>query len=207
LIDPKTNKQPPDLIYKRKGNSLFIEMPNGEFVELENFYSENAILFDSDSFSGEAIDLSSNVVEVSAETTTQAAAAELGASSAAAAGTNYIFPVLGGLGLAGAVAAATSGGGSSSQPAPQPEETVPTFEIFKTDVEATTLPFSMKVGDRLEVVRDNDGNITGYLLNGEPASEAFVAALEDMNRISRFTQISGGLDSLTLLKFVKMAPI
>jgi hypothetical protein len=114
LVDQRTNKLPADLIYKRKGNSLIIELQNGESIEIENFYSENTTLFNNASFSGDPVDLSSNVAEVSAQTTTtHSTSAGLATVSNSAGGPNHILPILGGLGFVGAVASGLTSVGSA----------------------------------------------------------------------------------------------
>lgn len=190
LVDPKTGKVPADIEFKRKGKNLIVKLKNDEFVEIENFYSDNAAFYGNEAFTGSPINLSSDVVAAVADN----AVAQDGISGAvAASSTPNMFEsaitAFGGIGFAGGISSwfdkskITPTAPPVAKPVAEPVFTIAQYALPEN--EQSTVPFSMKTGDVLAVVRDGD-NITGYTLNGVPVSQSFVDAFIDSNFTSSF---------------------
>lgn len=186
LVDPKTGKVPADIEFKRKGKSLIVELKNDEFVEIENFYSDNVAFYGNEAFTGSPVNLSSDVVAAVADN----AVAQGGVSGAVGASSTpnmfeYAITAFGGIGFAGGISSLFD---KSDNAPPTPPVAEPVFTIAQyalPDDDEGSVPFSMKTGDVLAVVRDGD-NITGYTLNGVPVSQSFVDAFIDSNFTSSF---------------------
>lgn len=163
IVEVGTGKPATQVLAKRQGRKLVLGVEGeGDISEITDFY-DNAAQFSAE------IPLT--------ESSQQAIASEnLGGVSPGCEPvvTSNITPpaLLGSLAFGGAVAKVLESNTAGTTPVPCTE----VFTITETTAATPKQRLSMKVGDRFEVVRDENYVITGYLFNGKIASDDLVQA-------------------------------
>jgi hypothetical protein len=126
VLETNGSRIPQDILLKRKGNDLLIEVSGqSEVFEVQGFYSNKAVVMPDASFAGPALDLSQAIAN--------SATGEIVWSAGATSGTSWA--TLGVIGLGAIAAAGGSGGGSSNNPAPLTIDTS-SPELLEEDIVA-----------------------------------------------------------------------
>lgn len=126
VLEKNGSRIPQDILLKRKGNDLLIEVSGQQEVfEVQGFYSNKAVVMPDASFAGPALDLSQAIAN--------SATGEIVWSAGATSATSWA--PLGAIGLGAIAAAGGSGGGSSNNPPPLTIDTT-SPELLEEDIVA-----------------------------------------------------------------------
>ena len=175
IIDAETGKPVEHVSVRKDGDDLVFEVKaEGEIARLEDYY----------------IDSGFSTVDAVPE---GAAGPEAGAAAAAGGGLfggtelgTIGLLALGGVGAGALLASGGSGGGSSSTP--------PSFTLVEGVGGDAVDQLAMEVGDELVAERDGSGEITGFLLNGEPIGAETLAAID---RLGNGSEIGSFYDPIS----------
>lgn len=162
IIDAETGKPVEHVSVRKDGDDLVFEVKGeGEIARLEDYY------IDSGFSTVDAVPEGAAGPEAGA-----AAAAGGGLFGGAELGTIGLL-ALGGVGAGALLASGGSGGGGGGS-----SSTPPSFTLVEGVGGDAVDQLAMEVGDELVAERDSSGEITGFLLNGEPIGAETLAAID-----------------------------